>query len=75
MYVIDVKDYTVKMANSAAGFGDLSKAVACYAITHKRDSPCAEEHVCPLKKVMQTKKTVVTEHIHYDKDGAGKHNA
>ncbi|MCX5782232.1 MAG: PAS domain S-box protein [Elusimicrobia bacterium] len=72
-YVIDVKDYTIKIANSAAGFGDLSKGLTCYALTHRRDSPCTEEHICPLKEVMRTKKPVMTEHIHYDKDGNGKY--
>lgn len=72
-YVIDVKDYTIKMTNSAAGIGDLSKGLTCYALTHKRDSPCTEEHVCTMKEVVRTKKPVVVEHIHYDKDGNARY--
>ena len=67
-YVIDVKDYRIVMANSAACLGMLSKDSTCYALTHKRDKPCVGEHLCPLKEVKRTKKSVVVEHIHYDKD-------
>ena len=68
-YVVDANDYTIKMANRAAKLGDLSKASTCYALTHKRDKPCAGVHVCPLEEVKKTRKPVVVEHIHYDKDG------
>ena len=39
-YVIDASDYTIKLANSAAGFGILSKTSTCYALTHNTDKPC-----------------------------------
>ena len=68
-YVIDANDYTIKMANSAAGIGDLSQNPTCYASTHGGDKPCVGEHICPLTEVKKIKKPVVTEHIHYDKDG------
>ena len=68
-YVINVKDYTIVMANSAAKFGDLAKRSTCYALTHKRDNPCTDEHVCPFKEVLRTKKSVITEHIHNDEEG------
>ena len=68
-YVIDANDYTIKTANSAASLGDLSGNRTCYALTHKRDKPCTDEHICPLQEVKKTKKPVVVEHIHYDKDG------
>jgi len=68
-YVIDANDYTIKIANSAANLGALSEKTTCYALTHKRDKPCTDEHICPLQEVKKTKKPVVVEHIHYDKDG------
>lgn len=69
-YIVDANDYTIKMANRAAKLGDLSKASTCYALTHKKDKPCASVgHVCPLEEVKKTRKPVVVEHIHYDKDG------
>lgn len=69
LYAIDINDYTIKMANSASGFkaGDTS---TCYALTHRRDTPCHEaEHPCPLEIVKQTKKPTMVEHIHFDQHG------
>jgi PAS domain S-box-containing protein len=68
-YVIDARDYTIKMANSAARFGELTGTCTCHAMTHRRDEPCLGEHPCPLEEVKRTKKPVVVEHVHYDKDG------
>ncbi len=69
-YVIDVSDYTIKLANYAAQFGRLSKDVTCYALTHKSDRPCCSaEHPCPLEEIKKTKLPMTVEHLHYDKDG------
>ncbi len=69
-YVIDANDYTIKMANLAAGLGNLSENPTCYSLTHKNVKPCGDvDHVCPLEEVKRTKKPVVVEHIHYDEDG------
>ncbi|NOQ21390.1 MAG: PAS domain S-box protein [Candidatus Aegiribacteria sp.] len=69
-YVIDVNDYTIKLANSAAMLGNLSETATCYALTHNSDKPCeSAEHPCPLEEVKKTKKPVTVEHIHYDKNG------
>jgi len=69
-YVIDVSDYTIKLANSAAQFGQLSKDATCYALTHRSDRPCCSaEHPCPLEEIKKTKLPMTVEHIHYDKDG------
>ncbi len=69
-YVIDASDYTIRVANSAAQFGELSKDSTCYALTHKSDTPCSlEEHPCPFEKIKKTKRPVTVEHLHYDKDG------
>ncbi len=69
-YVIDVHDYTIKLANSAAGLGDLSEDKTCYALTHKSDEPCGSmEHPCPIEEIKKTKRAITVEHIHYDEDG------
>ena len=68
-YVINAKDYTIKMANSASRFGELNETCTCYGLTHRRNEPCGGEHPCPLQEVKRTKKPVVMEHIHYDKHG------
>lgn len=72
-YVIDAKDYTIKMANSAARLGRITGTATCYALTHKMDRPCGTEtHPCPLEMVKDTKKPVTVEHVHYDKDGSAR---
>ncbi len=69
-YVIDVRDYTIKMANAAVNLGHLSEDSTCYALTHHLDAPCSSvEHKCPLEQIRKIHKPVTTEHIHYDEDG------
>lgn len=69
-YVIDTSDYTIKVANPAAGLGRLSEDTTCYALTHQRDTPCGSaEHLCPVEEIKKTKQPVSVEHLHYDKDG------
>lgn len=69
-YVLDASDYTIKMANSAAALGELTEHTTCYALTHRRSLPCdGSEHTCPLQMVKETKKPVIVEHVHFDKEG------
>ncbi|MCK4963977.1 MAG: DUF3365 domain-containing protein, partial [Dehalococcoidia bacterium] len=69
-YVIDANDYTIKIANSALYPGKLSEKTTCYTLTHKRDKPCnGSDDPCPLEEIKKTKRPVVIEHVHYDKDG------
>jgi len=74
-YVLDAEDYTIKMANSAAGQIDVSeKKLFCYTIYHNNDKPCvAPEHPCPLQEVKKTKKPMVVEHVHHDENGNPKY--
>ncbi len=67
--VINADDFTIQLANSATGFNDQRKKSTCYELTHKREAPCGDKQVCPLEEVKQTKKPVIVEHSHYDKDG------
>jgi len=71
-YIIDTSDYTVKLANSAANLGKLTRTSTCFALIHGRKTPCNSEHTCPLEQVKRTKKPVVVQHIHYDKEGNRK---
>ena len=68
-YIINVNDYTIEMANSAANFGDLSGEEKCFILTHQNDKPCSGEHPCPITMVKSTKSPVSVEHIHYDEKG------
>jgi len=72
-YVLDANDYTVKIANSAAGLGELSLASTCYALTHHRTEPCnGKQHGCPLEIIKRTKQPVTLEHVHQDKVGSSR---
>ena len=69
-YVINTKDYFVKIANPAAIKTGISINFPCYSLMHKRDAPCeSKEHPCPLEQLKKTKKPVIVEHLHYDGKG------
>jgi PAS domain-containing protein len=69
-YVIDINTYKIKFANKACNFPDISKGDAtCHLLTHKSESPCTGEHICPINEVKKTKKSTATEHIHADANG------
>jgi len=64
-YVIDVKDYTVKMANSAANFGMLTSESKCHMLSHCSDTPCGgPEHPCTIEEIKKTGKAVMMQHVH-----------
>ena len=69
-YVIDVNDYTIEVANSAARWNEVIPGSKCYMMTHGNNRPCSGlEHPCPLEDVKITKRPVVVEHKHYDSLG------
>ena len=70
-YVLNVHDYTIQMANSAARLGGLAGDATCHALTHRRDSPCSsDEHPCPIEELKRTGKPVTIEHVHHNSQGA-----
>ena len=70
IYVVDAKDYTIKMANAAAQLSEDSGATTCYRLKHGRREPCGNtDYPCPVEIIKQTKKPVTVEHIHYDRHG------
>lgn len=72
-YVLDVKDYTVKMANAAASNEPLSVDSKCFAFAHNRNSPCKElNSQCPLEEIKRTKQPTVVEHLHFDKENKAR---
>jgi PAS domain S-box-containing protein len=72
--VID-KDYRIRLINKAASklhAVDLPLADSnfCYTISHHVNEPChGEQHPCPLKYVMETKKPVTLIHKHKRSNG------
>ena len=69
-YVIDIEDYTIRLANTAANFGPLTSHSFCYSLTHGTTAPCSgNDDPCPLEIIRKTGKPAIVEHIHYDEDG------
>ncbi|MBF0252443.1 MAG: response regulator [Candidatus Omnitrophica bacterium] len=68
--VIDVSNYRIQLANKIALKKEkLTKELTCHLLTHKSETPCTGEHICPLKSIKNSKKEVSCEHIHYDENG------
>ncbi|MDJ1178942.1 PAS domain S-box protein [Roseofilum sp. BLCC_M91] len=73
-YVIDVANHKIVTANAAAKkMGEVNNNTTCYALTHKRNSPCNQDldrvHPCPLEIMQNTKQPTVVEHTHFDAKG------
>ena len=70
LYVIDVDDYTIRLANSAAVESGAKLGEKCYAATHGGDAPCGVGGpTCPLAAVRESGRPVTVEHSHRDVDG------
>lgn len=68
--VVDVSDYTIKIANSAAKRRRSVDAMTCYRLNHGYDVPCHEKGLrCALQEVVETRQPVRLEHFHLDSDG------
>ncbi len=69
-YVVDVDNYQVVLANSAALDSSDDLSTTCHALTHGRKTPCGgADHPCPLDIVRETGSAVVLEHIHFNQEG------
>jgi len=68
-YVVNVSDYSIKLANTAAIKDPPLGPMTCYGLAHRRDDPCKNESPCPIEIVKHTKKPITVEHLHYDIEG------
>ena len=69
-YVIDAKTRKILMMNKRAKEVGMEGAVTCHKLTHNSDKPCdSDDDPCPLEIVKETKKPVVMEHTHPDRNG------
>jgi len=69
LVVIDIEDYSVKLANLAASGGRLIGDVCCYKLLHDSDTPCGDE-VCPVHVVKKTREPAVVQHDHVNPEGS-----
>jgi len=73
-YVINVEDYSIKIANSSAKKMADNGINTCYALSHNANQPCSSKnHQCPLEEVKKTKKSVKTVHTHLNSKGVKKY--
>lgn len=70
-YVVDMKDYTVRMANSSASFGELGEGESCFYLAYGFSSPCNQNGLdCPMEKVREFGKSVIVEQVIKNQDGS-----
>lgn len=68
--VIDVVDYTIKIANSAATRQQKIDGLTCYRLNHGSSEPCHHHGVrCSVQEVVKTRIPVCQEHLHLDGEG------
>ncbi len=73
-YVIDISDYTVILAISAANHQDIPDNITCYELFHHRNTPCDQAgSSCSITAVKNSGKPVTLEHTHFDQYGTAKH--
>jgi C4-dicarboxylate-specific signal transduction histidine kinase len=78
-YIVNVEDYTIVLANKAAGFDltDKNFNPTCYHFTHKSSVPCGtseDTHLCPVDLIKKSLKPVTVEHTHLSQDGKPRYN-
>ncbi len=71
--------YNIQLMNEAAQKSLEHHLIAdiehpkCYEVSHHRSVPCdGLKHPCPLKKVMETKKSISVMHDHLDSEGKAR---
>ncbi|MGA3060326.1 MAG: PAS domain S-box protein [Candidatus Bathyarchaeia archaeon] len=74
LLVIDPDDYRIISTNEVALKQlKLRKeeliGKTCYETTHHSLVPCnSQEHMCPIRRVIETKETIIVEHKHFDEN-------
>lgn len=69
-YVIAAHDYTILLANAAAGREIIPAVSTCYELVHGNPKPCSElGTACPLEMARSTGKPATAVHTHHDSLG------
>ncbi len=73
LYVINIQDHVVVLANAAACMGPLDETSTCHKLTHGSDTPCDSRTCpCPIEWVKSTGQPLMVEHTHYDRQGRAR---
>lgn len=69
-YIINVKNYSIEIANNASKIDTPGKESKCFELTHGKKKPCSENlHPCPIEMIKKSGKAETVEHIHFDENG------
>ncbi|MEK6703856.1 MAG: HD domain-containing phosphohydrolase [Planctomycetota bacterium] len=72
--VINIDDFSISMANTAARACGPQGSRHCHELTHHRASPCdGAKDPCPVEHVKRTRKPYRVEHIHSGAAGVPRH--
>lgn len=69
VYLIDVSNYHIVSFNDTARRLGIRSGIPCHQQTHHRNTPCTEDHPCPMVIAKSTKEPMQARHIHYDAKG------
>lgn len=70
LFVVDVSNFTINLANKTARWGALPENATCYSYIHNKTKPCeSTDYVCPLERLKATKQPVIVERTHNDEAG------
>jgi PAS domain S-box-containing protein len=68
--VVNADGYIIELANAAAYSGQLHGNYTCHKLLHANEKPCDDDETpCPLQIIKKTKKPVIVEHMHVNKEG------
>lgn len=69
-YIINVKDYSIELANKSSKLDISKNGIKCFELTHGNKKPCLNNlHTCPIELIKKSGKNETVEHIHFDKNG------
>ncbi len=69
-YIINTNNYKIELANSFMYKLGWKPHATCHALTHHNSKPCNDpNNPCPLEIIKKTKKPIIVEHTHFDKNG------
>lgn len=69
LLIINPRNYKVEFCNRS-DFNKISKEITCHSFLRHRDFPCQDEGcLCPVREVVEGKRSVQTVHRHFDEEG------
>jgi len=69
-YIININNYQIELSNSFMSKMGFKPQMTCHTLIHHNSKPCHYYHnqSCPIELIKQTKKTIIMEHTHFDKN-------